>query len=60
MTQTLSTLADVAVLLARCSGCGELLPPTSRVERYPTAHSEWIVAECLKCRVVTPFRLEGK
>jgi hypothetical protein len=53
------TLADYSIA-ARCPGCGEMLPPSARVEAYPSAHSEWIVAECPKCRILTPFRLEEK
>ena len=52
------TLSDFTILLPYCSACGELLPSTSPVESYPTSHSEWIVVQCPKCQVVTPFRLE--
>ena len=55
---TLHTLSDCKLPYCRCSGCGAELPSTSPVESYPTSHSEWMVVQCPKCQVVTPFRLE--
>ncbi len=52
------TLAECPVPLARCSSCGALIPGSVAVEHYPTNHSAWIVVECPKCRLCTPFQLQ--
>ena len=55
-TPTLQTLADFRLRYVRCCGCIEELPATAIAEQY----GEWVVIQCPKCRVTTPFRLEAK
>jgi hypothetical protein len=60
----LFTLADCAVShpsncrcsggVLRCMHCTHEFPQSSCVEAY----ANYIVVECMKCRCVTPFRLE--
>lgn len=60
MTTTPTTLADVKVPIARCSGCSRELPQSAPIEKFHTQASEWIVVECPNCKRCTPFRLEEK
>lgn len=59
-TSALSTLADTNLLAndVRCHACGHPLPGSTRIEKFWTPASSWIVAECPSCSLYTPFRLE--
>jgi hypothetical protein len=52
------TLGDFYVPDARCSGCGEDLPSSAKVESYETSSSDWLLVECPRCSRCTPFQLE--
>lgn len=57
MTKTKHTLADCAVPIPlRCMHCIEELPKSALLEEFGT----YVVVECPKCRLFTPFKLEKK
>jgi len=49
------TLADCTVPIPlRCMHCMEELPRSAPIEAY----GDYVVAECRKCHLFTPFKLE--
>jgi hypothetical protein len=49
------TLAECTVPIPlRCMHCDRELPRSTPIELY----GKYVVAECLKCRCMTPFKLE--
>jgi hypothetical protein len=49
------TLADFSVpIRLRCMHCSEELPKSAPTERF----DKYVVVECRKCHLMTPFQLE--
>lgn len=58
MSAPSATIADYPTANPpRCINCCEVFAAGSPVESFD---GEYVVVECLKCRMFTPFKLEAK